>query len=90
MGFLGGKFLVQGFRWILLEALGILGVLIFAPIQSSNLEYPPVPSPPPSSTDVSTQCVTRSPERLLCQDFGTAANSANINKKYLFILRTFV
>ena len=86
MGFLGGKFLVQGFRWILLEALGILGVLVFAPIRSSNLEYPPVPS----SAGVSTQCVTRSPERLLCQNFGTAANSSNINKKYLFILRTFV
>ena len=80
-----------GFCW---KPLGFWGLLIFAPIPSSNLEYTPPTAPPPlplpSSVGVSSQCVTRSQGRLLCHDFGTAANSANINKKYLFILRTFV
>ena len=34
MGFLGVKFLVKEFFLVLLEALGILWVLIFVPIQS--------------------------------------------------------
>ena len=45
MGFLGGKFLVQGFFWVLLEALGIFLGLDFwlhsiIPV-TWNPEYPP-------------------------------------------------
>lgn len=93
MEFLGGKLQVQGFCWVLLEALGILGAFDFCPhsiIQSGVSPSNRPPLPLPSSVGVSTQCVTRSPGRLLCHDFRTAANPANINKKYLFILRTFV
>ena len=49
MGFLGGKFLVQGFCWVLLEALGILGAFDFFP--HSIIQSGVSPSPrPPSST----------------------------------------
>lgn len=52
MEFLGGKLQVQGFCWVLLEALGILGAFDFCPhsiIQSgvSPSNRPPFLFPPP-------------------------------------------
>ena len=67
MEFLGGKLQVQGFCWVLLEALGILGAFDFCPhsiIQSGVSPSNRPPLPLPSSVGVSTQCVTRSPRNI--------------------------
>ena len=53
MGFFWGKFLVQGFFWVLLEALGIFLGIDFAPIRSSpSLETRSTPPGPVVKSEI--------------------------------------